>query len=358
MGRRIRLADESDREEWNGVVEGSSASEVYHLYEWGELIEKTYDIRVKRLLAEDDGAAVGVLPFVSFKSALFGGKIVSLPFSDYGGPCTLDDYSNCSKDLLKELVRIGDELNVGFIELRMFPHDEEELFELNFTRGFQAFTFRLDTRPPYEKIWSGYVKKIRKNIRKARREGLRVVEARDREDVEDFYRLYLGRMKDFGTPPAPLSFWLNMWDIFHPRDRMKLIFTVLSGEKIAGFVSLLFKRKLYYVLNVSSKEYWRHRGLNDLLFDWYIKYACENGYGLVDFGRTRGGTGILRFKEKGWGAERLPLNKYYLFFGGEKRNILDVALSSNAYAKLWRTFVPTALTPTLGRWVRRKIGDV
>ncbi len=36
---------------------------------------------------------------------------------------------------------------------------------------------------------------------------------------------------------------------------MKLIFTVLDDKEIAGFIALLFKRKLYFFLNVSLKNF-------------------------------------------------------------------------------------------------------
>jgi FemAB-related protein (PEP-CTERM system-associated) len=354
------MSKSNDSDMWNNFIEKSPHASLYHTWEWGELIEKTYGTKVFRLLAKDNDTIVGVLPFATFDSVLFGRKIVSVPFSDVGGFCVSDGYSECSKGLVLELLKIAEKLNAEFIELRMLSQEEKNLFQLGLVRGFQAFTYWLNTKLPYDKIQAAYSKKIRKNIRKAKKEGLRVREAKKISDVDKYYKLYLARMKDFGTPPAPLSFWRNMWRIFYPKNMMKLIFTVVDDREIAGFVSLLFKKKLYFILNVSSKVYWRYRGLNDLLFDEYIKYACENGYELVDFGRTRMDTGVHSFKEKGWGCEQVPLNKYYFFMRGKMRNPLDMQLSSsmNIYAKAWRTLCPTSLTPIFGFWIRQRVGDV
>jgi len=119
-------------------------------------------------------------------------------------------------------------------------------------------------------------------------------------------------------------------------------------------------KKLYFVLNVSFKKFWKYRGLNESLFDWYIRYACENGYELVDFGRTRKGTGVQKFKEKGWGVERISLCTYYLFLHGKMKNPLETALNTdtNLYGKVWRRFIPTSITPTLGHFIRKRVGDV
>ncbi|HLE75271.1 MAG TPA: GNAT family N-acetyltransferase [Candidatus Bathyarchaeia archaeon] len=354
------MSKSNDAGIWSNFIEKCPRASVYHTWEWKELIEKTYGVKVFRLVAKENNTIVGVLPFATFDSVLFGRKIVSLPFSDVGGFCVSDGYSECSKGLVLELLRIAKKLNAEFVELRMLSQEEENLSRLGFVIGFQAFTYRLNTKSPYDKIQAAYSKKIRKNIRKAKKDGLRVREAKKISDVDKYYKLYLGRMKDFGTPPAPLSFWRNMWRIFYPENMMKLIFTVVDDREIAGFISLLFKKNVYFILNVSSKVHWKYRGLNDILFDEYIKYACEHGYESVDFGRTRIDTGVYGFKEKGWGCEQVPLNKYYSFLRGKMRNPLDTQLSSNMtiYAKAFSTFCPTFLAPIFGCWIRQRAGDV
>jgi len=359
MNIKFRFADHTNKKDWNKIVEKSVQSEIYHSYEWGELLERTYNIKVFRLAAEVDNTIVGILPFVYFKNPIFGRKIISFPFSDIGGLLLLDKYHDLSNMFIKELIKIARNWNANFIEFRLLQKNAKDLSNINFIVGPQAFTYRLDTTKPYNEIWHNYSKKIRHNIKKMKDIGLRIREAQNKYDLYLYYNIYLKRMKDLGTPPAPLSFWQNMWNIFHPKGRIKLIFTVLDDKAIAGFTALLFKRKLYFILNVSLIEYWKYYGLNELLFDWYIKYACENQYELVDFGRTRKGTGVQRFKEKGWGTERIPLNTYYLFLRGKAKNPLETALQTdNIYAKAWKTFIPIPITSLLGYLLRRNIGDV
>lgn len=360
MAVKFHMIDEAYRNEWNDVVKNSPSSEIFHLFEWGELLTRTYDARIFRLAAELDGRLVGVLPFVHFGNPIFGRKLVSLPFADVGGPCTTNDSDGVCNGLVRELAKIAGRSNVDFIEVRSYWENAQCLIDVGFREGFEAFSYRLSTSTAYDGIWKKYNKKIRRNIRKMRELGLEVRDACSKSDVNNYYRIYLERMKDFGTPPAPIKFWENMWDIFYSQKMMKLIFTVLDGKPIAGFVALLFKKKLYFVLCVSLKKFWKYHGLNELLFDWYIRYASENGYEIVDFGRTRKGTGVQRFKEKGWGVERVPLNTFYLFLGGKTKNPLETALDTetNLYSRVWRRFVPTVLTPALGHVIRKTAGDV
>jgi len=262
------MIDEAYRKEWNDVVQKSSASEIFHLFEWGELIKKTYNIRVFRLAAEVDGKIVGILPFVHFGTPFFGRKIVSLPFADIGGFCTVGENGAVPRGFVRKLIKVAKRFNVDFIEFRSFRENANDLIDMGFHEGFQAFSYRLNTSVPYDVIWKKYNKKIRHNIRKMKKLCLEIREAQCKSDIDKYYRIYLERMKNFGTPPAPLAYWKNMWDIFYPERMMKLIFTVLDGRPIAGFVVLLFKKKLYFILNVSLKKFWKYYGLNELLFDW------------------------------------------------------------------------------------------
>ena len=162
-------------------------------------------------------------------------------------------------------------------------------------------------------------------------------------------------MMELGTPPAPKSFWSNIWDYLYP-NKLKLIFTVKQGMHIAAFMALIHKKRLYFFANVSDSSQWKLRGLNDILIDWYIQYACENGIEEVDFGRTRHRTGVMKFKEKGWGCIPLEVCKYYLFLRGV-RNPLDGSLQSSIYAKAWSRFIPKMAAPILGYFIRKNIGD-
>jgi hypothetical protein len=359
MSIKFSFATYEDKEEWNAVVEKSTYSEIYHTYEWTQLLEKTYNIKVFRLVARINNSTIGILPFIYLPNPIFGPKIVSLPFSDIGGPLTIDKNNNISNRLTKELIKIATKWNTKFIEIRSLQENAEHLPSLNFISSLQAFTYRLNTAKPYNEIWSNYSKKIRHNIKKMKNLGLKIKEAKNAYAISTYYTIYLERMKNFGTPPAPPSFWHNMWKTFQPKGQMKLIFTVLDDKEIAGFTALLFKRKLYFILNVSLREFWKYYGLNELLFDWYIKYACENQYEMVDFGRTRKGTGVQRFKEKGWGTNPIPLNTYCFFLHGRMRNPLETALQTdNIYAKAWKRFIPTTITPILGYLLRKNLGDI
>ena len=71
---------------WNRFVEHHPRATVAHLAGWGEIAREVYGHESIYLTAQDgDGDVVGVLPLILVRSRLFGRRLVSMPFLDYGG---------------------------------------------------------------------------------------------------------------------------------------------------------------------------------------------------------------------------------------------------------------------------------
>jgi hypothetical protein len=75
---------------WNKIVD-SDNSKIYHLYEWGTLLNEVHGHKL--IYLEEDK---GVFPMAYVKSFIFGNRLISLPFADYGGPCTNDIFLRCT----------------------------------------------------------------------------------------------------------------------------------------------------------------------------------------------------------------------------------------------------------------------
>ena len=61
-------------------------SKIYHLRAWGDLISQVHGHKLVYL--EEEG---GIFPLALVKSAIFGSRLISLPFADYGGFCAKDE---------------------------------------------------------------------------------------------------------------------------------------------------------------------------------------------------------------------------------------------------------------------------
>ena len=96
----------------------------------------------------------------------------------------------------------------------------------------------------------------------------------------------------------------------------------------------------------SLYEY-RNLAPNDFMYWQLMKYGCENGYKVFDFGRSKVDTGSFNFKRH-WGFEPKPLSyQYHLIKINE---LPDLSPANPKYRKkieLWRK-LPLAVTKIIG----------
>ena len=69
-----------DKKEWNNIVKEDENSTIFHLYEWGNIME---DIHNQKFICVRVGDCV--LPLSYVRSFIFGNRLISMPFGDYGG---------------------------------------------------------------------------------------------------------------------------------------------------------------------------------------------------------------------------------------------------------------------------------
>ncbi len=78
----VRSAESSISTRWDAFVEDTEPGNLCHCYAWKPVFESTYGLRCEYLLAERDGAIVGILPLVVIAGLFAGKRLVSLPFLD------------------------------------------------------------------------------------------------------------------------------------------------------------------------------------------------------------------------------------------------------------------------------------
>jgi CelD/BcsL family acetyltransferase involved in cellulose biosynthesis len=280
--------------EWNEFV-GSKGC-VFHLFEWRDVIEKTFGYEPVYLAAYQSGRIVGVLP-----SFILGGfkrkRIVSLPFSDYAGPLSTEEATTTA--LLNALCRYKRSESVG-VEIRLLdvPKGASSLY----SHAIRS-TFILDTSKPFDELWRSYDKKVRNSIRKSAKEGVVVKEADDLSMLQEYYHLHLKTSRRLGSFPYPYSFFEEIWSKMHPYAKVFMAFH--KGLPIGGLFCFVFNSRLHIWGNASDQEF--RLAQNDLLYSFAIEWACRNSVGVVDFGSTVPDTTHHFFKSR-WGGIEMPIN--------------------------------------------------
>jgi lipid II:glycine glycyltransferase (peptidoglycan interpeptide bridge formation enzyme) len=133
-----------------------------------------------------------------------------------------------------------------------------------------------------QKLWESIDHNKRRNIKKAVKEGVEVVQSHSHEDLETYISMHEATAKRKGFPTYPRSWFEATWKIYKP-ELSKVFLAYWKGKSVSG-VHILIQGKTVYALSAGSRtEGWEVRP-NDILHWKAMEWACENGYSKYDMG--------------------------------------------------------------------------
>jgi FemAB-related protein (PEP-CTERM system-associated) len=293
---------------WDGFVAGHADATFFHLAAWQQVIERAFGHRTHYLLAERDGAVVGVLPLVHVRSLLFGQSLISVPFCVYGGPLAADAEALAALEVAARAV-MGS-AGVSVMEWRpLRPLPEDGGLDGWQTRGDLYVTFRKPISGDDEANLKAIPRKQRAMVRKGIDRGLTSVVD---QDVRRLHRIYAESVRNLGTPVFSRRYFEILAETFP--DQMDVL-TVLDGETpVASVLNFYWRDEVipYYGGGTAAA-----RGCygNDFMYWEVMRHAAARGCRLFDYGRSKIGTGAFAFK-KNWGFTPEPLRYRFLLAPG------------------------------------------
>jgi len=312
---------------------------------WKDVIEKTFGHKTYYLLAEDDESEIaGILPLVQLSSVFFGNFMVSVPYFNYGGLCSSN--AEVRQELLREAIRIAEDAKAQHIELR---HSHK--FDNGMPEKTSKVSMILELPIQEDDLWKAFSSKLRSQVRRPEKEGMYSRVGRE-EELNSFYQVFSANMRDLGTPVYPKKFFSNILTEFPGTTWICSVYTKDKLPVASGFL-VAFKDRMEIPWASSLKEHNRF-GPNMLLYWSVIRFACESGYKLFDFGRSTPGEGTYKFKQQ-WGAKPVQLYwHYWLKNGGPLPELNPDNPKYRLAIKLWKR-LPVALTRFLGPMIVKNL---
>jgi len=339
----VRIAGDSDRAAWDAFVERCAEATFFHRFGWREILEGVFRHRAHYLVAERAGEIIGILPLAQVKTLLFGHALVSLPFCVYGGvaatePAAIEPLHNAAREL-------GRELGVTHLELRNMTQREA-----SWPTQDLYVTYRKEILPEVEANMLAIPRKQRAMVRKGIQRGLKSeIDA----NVDRFFALYADNVHRHGTPPQSHRYFRTLQRVFGDDTE---ILTVLdpNGRPVSSVFSFYFRDEVlpYYAGDDVAA---RDLAGNDFKYWELMRRACERGYRVFDYGRSKRGTGSFDFK-KNWGFEATPLHYEFVLYRGDRipeNNPLNPKY--RAFIALWRR-LPVPVANVCGPYIVRGLG--
>lgn len=341
----ITICNRADSFEWNGFIHDYPGANVCHLFQWYSVIREAYGHQPIYLMARRGLVTQGVLPLFRVKSRIFGRSLTSMPFLDYGGACALS--SEITQALITHALGLLEGAGADYLELRQCDPPAP-----NVASRLDKVSMVLDLSPGIEGIWQQLPAKVRNQVRKAEKAGLRISFGGP-EFLSEFYPVFAVNMRDLGSPVHDSDFFSHIFKRFGSQAKLAIIRD--GNYPIGGLVALYFKDTVVVPWASSLREYFP-KCPNNLLYWEMIKYSCKRGCKRFDFGRSSLNSGTYHFKRQ-WGAK--PMQIYWQILGAEMnppatnaRNNAKLQLASKIWQKL-----PLPVTTFIGPRLRKYITE-
>jgi lipid II:glycine glycyltransferase (peptidoglycan interpeptide bridge formation enzyme) len=140
----------------------------------------------------------------------------------------------------------------------------------------------VDLEEGAQELWKSIDHNKRRNIKKAMKEGVEIVQSHSDEDLKTFISMGEATAKRKGFLTYPPSWYEAIWKTFKP-ELSKVFLAYWKGKSVSG-VFIVNYGKIVYALSAGSRtEGWEVRP-NDILHWKAMEWACENGYSKYDMG--------------------------------------------------------------------------
>ncbi len=333
-----------DWQTWDSYVSNHPHGSVFHLSSWQNLIQFSFAHLPFHLIAKNQtGDIVGLLPLFLVRSRIFGRMLISTPQAAYGG--ILADSEAISDGILTKAKALAQKENVQFLELRNFHALEAP----SLTTKDLYVTFRQELSSDSEKIFLSIPRKTRAECREGIKNGL---EFRVNEiGIDEFYTVYSRSVRDLGTPVFSKRLFANGPRVFG--DNCKLFSVHWKGKLVSAVWTLFYRNEVIPYYGGTIREYNR-LAVNNFMYWMLIRYGCEKGFRVYDFGRSKKGTGSFDFKKR-WGQVMTDLPYQYFLF--RRKSLPDTSPLNPKFSlsiRLWRN-LPLPIANTLGPLIARHL---
>jgi len=338
----VCLYDLARQQDWETYIQNSDRTVFAHQLGWKSVVEETFKHRSIYIMAYRQRRVVGILPLVLVNSLLFGRFLTTSPFLTFGGiACDDEDVASA---LVGRAIKIARDHQVTYVELK---NDTSYRCLSDTKTGYS--TLMLDLSPGGDEIWKSKLRpSARRNVRRAEKAGLRVVEGH--EHLDAFVDIYARNMHRLGTPTHSRDFFESILEHF---PKTLLLLVQHRNSYIGGTLLVPFRNTILMPWVCGLQEYFDLRP-NNLLYWESIVRACDRGFRQLDFGRSKWNSGTFNFKSQ-YGAQ--PIQLYYQYLLNTARAVPSVDPENPRFKSViavWRK-LPLPVVNFLGPYIIRNI---
>ena len=291
-----------DDNRWMNYLSTKEEAIIFHHPNWLLNLCESYGYSpfVIAVINNDNTISAGV-PIAEIKSPITGHRWVSLPYSDYCFPLYND--ANDLELMIDYFLEMHNSSQAPKMELRWEYPGRQEV-----KRKCHQVIHTKQLPKSSDELLETLPRSVKRYIRTAIKQGLIVKTGTSIEFLKEFYKLQLLTRARHGIPVQPWRYFRLLLKNLLEQD-LGFIFLAFSedGRCIAGNVVLYWGNTFTIKYGASRSNLKKELNPNYFLMWEGLKWACDNGYGIFDAGRTSiANIGLRDYKNK-WKLEEEPL---------------------------------------------------
>jgi len=280
---------------WDALVAEHPRRTIFHGSAWARVLRDTYGHRPFYFARFEGRQLAAALPVMEVSSPLTGLRGVSLPFTDF---CpALGSARGGGADLYQMAIECGRQRRWKYLECRSLD---------GVWKGSQPslsfYVHRVDLGGDRERLFQRLEGAVRRGVRKAEREGVKIDFDSGEQSMRTFFRLHCGTRRRHGLPPQPWRFFANIQRHLISAGRGFIATARLGDKPLAASVFFHDGRQALYKFGASDYAFQQMRP-NNLVMWAAMNYCLERGLAALHLGRTSLSNAGLRHFKLGLGAD-------------------------------------------------------
>lgn len=342
----IRVVNPIEYKNWNDLILTMPNHSFFHTSEWSQVLWKSYRYEPFYFVDFEGEDVQSILPVMGVNSPITGKRGVSLPFSDYCEP--LINNANLFQPLLDHIIDFGRKEGWKYLELRGGSN------YLNNEPASESFCGHvIDLTCGTEKLFNRLKASLRRDIRRAERDGIIIEITTSTDSIKRFFYLNCLTRREHGLPPQPYSFFKNFHKTILSSNKGFVATATYKSRIISASVFLLSGKNVIYKYNASDKLF-GHLNSNKFAMWTSIDWCCKNGYDNIYLGRTDiGHDGLRRFKN-GWNAKEYNISYHKYSFTNHVFKQAETKIPHHLNGIIQR--LPISVLQVIGSLLYRHVG--
>ena len=338
------VVESPSAELWRSFLSMFSEGNFDQCFEYGEIAKMAFPgTKVVRLAITHDGEPVGIVQGTYSSYLGFG-----MSLGVMRGPVVKVENRESLwlvESLLEALEDYGKKNRI--IQAQVLAPEAWQLYgvfqKLGYVPAGKLNEYAVDLEKGADNLLKNISHNKRRNIKKALKEGVEVVQSRSHEDLLAFYSMLEASMKRGGFSGYPLSWFEAVWKIYEPQELSKVFLARWKGKSVSGVFVVVHGKTVYALAAGSFSEGWKVRP-NDIMHWKVMEWACQNGYSEYHMGLvsepppTEGSNawGIWRWKRE-WNGDLRKIETFDKVFLPRYKLVLKAKkLVERGYASLRR----------------------